>query len=232
MIDHKKVLAIIPARGGSKGLPHKNLIEVGGKPLLAWTIIEALKSRLIDRLILSSEDVEIIEIAKKWGCEIPFVRPSNLATDNATTAEVALHTLKKLDDNYDYVVILQPTSPLRSYQDIDNCIEDCHHRNTSSCVTVSKAEKSPFWMYFLDNGNHMQAVIDTTNRPTRRQELPPAYALNGAVYVVKSECLQKTGKFIHKDTIAHIMPWERSIDIDTKTDLNIFRYLLTTTKNR
>lgn len=232
MIDGKKVLAIIPARGGSKGLPRKNLLEVGGKPLLAWTIIEGLKSRLIDRLILSSENHEIIETAGKWGCEAPFTRSQELATDEATTADVALHAIEKLEEMYDYVVLLQPTSPLRSYQDIDICIEECHKRDAVSCVTVSATDKSPFWMYFLSADNHMQAVIETTNRPTRRQELPTAYALNGAVYVVKREWFQETGKFITKDTIAHVMPKERSLDIDTELDLNIFCCLATIAENK
>ncbi len=232
MIDGKKVLAIIPARGGSKGLPRKNLLEVGEKPLLAWTIEEGLKSRFIDRLILSSEDIEIIKTAKKWGCEVPFIRSQELATDEATTAAVVLHALEELRETYDYVVLLQPTSPLRSHQDIDSCIEECHERDAASCVTVSATDKSPFWMYFLNADNHMKAVIETSNRPTRRQELPTAYALNGAVYVVKREWFQKTESFITEDTIAHVMPKERSLDIDTELDLNIFRYLDTIKKNR
>ncbi|MBU0681150.1 MAG: acylneuraminate cytidylyltransferase family protein [Proteobacteria bacterium] len=231
MIDGKKVLAIIPARGGSKGLPRKNLLEVNGKPLLAWTITEGLKSRFIDRLILSSEDQEIIETAKKWGCEAPFARPQELATDEATTTDVVLHALAELEDMYDYIVLLQPTSPLRSHHDIDSCIEECHNRKATSCVTVSAAEKSPFWMYFLNADHHMQAVIDTTDRPTRRQELPIAYALNGAVYVVNRAWFQQTGCFTSEDTIAHIMPKERSLDIDTELDFTIFRWLATTSRN-
>ncbi len=232
MIDHKKILAIIPARGGSKGIPRKNLIEVGGKPLLAWTIEVGLQSRFIDRLILSSEAPEIRETAKKYGCEVPFIRPQELATDEATTANVVLHALNKLEDSYDYIVLLQPTSPLRTTQDIDSCIEECHKRDAPSCATVSATDNSPFWMYFLDPENHMQPIIETTIRPTRRQELPTAYALNGAVYVVQRELFQKTGNFITEDTIAHIMPKERALDIDTELDLNIFRYLATRPADR
>lgn len=226
MIRGKNILAIIPARGGSKGLPRKNLLDAAGKPLLAWTIDEALKSRFIDRLILSSEDKEIMASAREWGCEVPFSRPQELATDEASTAAVVLHALQNLEETYDYVVLLQPTSPLRSQQDIDSCIEECHKKNAPSCVTVSTAEKNPFWMYFLDKDKHMQAVIDTSSRPGRRQELPTAYALNGAVYVVNREWFQKTGTFVTDETIAQIMPKERSIDIDTELDLTIFRCLV------
>lgn len=226
MINGKRILAIIPARGGSKGLPRKNLLEVGGKPLIAWTICEGLKSRFIDRLILSSDDHEIIETAKEWGCEAPFIRPKELATDEAKTSDVVVHALtemNKKNESFDYITLLQPTSPLRSHKDIDSCIEECHKKNAFSCVTVSETEKSPFWMYFLDADNHMQPVIDATGRPTRRQELPTAYTLNGAVYVVKREWFQEIKSFVTEETIAHVMPKERSLDIDTALDLKFFR---------
>ncbi|MEH2097772.1 acylneuraminate cytidylyltransferase family protein, partial [Nostoc sp.] len=121
MIHGKKVLAIIPARGGSKAVPRKNIREIGGKPLIAWTIEEAKKSQYIDRLILSSEDDEIISIAQKWGCEIAFKRPVELAQDDTPGIAPVLHALNQLPI-YDYVVLLQPTSPLRQVIDIDGCI--------------------------------------------------------------------------------------------------------------
>lgn len=122
MINNKKILAIIPARGGSKGLPRKNIRELAGKPLIAWTIEAGRKSKYIDRLIVSSEDFEIIEVAKKYGAEIPFVRPKHLAEDESLGLDPVFHALRELP-GYDIVVLLQPTSPLRLTEDIDACIE-------------------------------------------------------------------------------------------------------------
>lgn len=123
-----KILAIIPARGGSKGVPRKNIRDLAGKPLIAWTIEEAKKSKYITRLILSSEDEEIIEAAKKYGCEVPFVRPIELAQDNTPGIEPVLHAIEKCP-GYDYVLLLQPTSPLRTVEDIDGCIEFLLNKN-------------------------------------------------------------------------------------------------------
>jgi len=230
MIKGEKILAIIPARGGSKGIPRKNIREVGGKPLIAWTIDAARESSYIDRLILSSEDEEIIEIAREWGCDVPFTRPQELATDESGTAEVILHAITNIDERYDYIVVLQPTSPLRISTDIDNCIQYCHETNAPSCVSVTEAEKSPFWMYFLDDEGRMTSVIDVANRPTRRQEIPTAYALNGAVYVVEVESFERTPQLIDKQTVAYIMPKIRSLDIDTDFDLMLFQTLLDKTE--
>lgn len=230
MINGKKVVAIIPARGGSKGLPRKNILAVKGKPLLAWTITEGLKSQYIDKLILSSEDPEIQKIARRWGCEVPFTRPKELATDKARAADVVIHAMEELNEVYDYIVLLQPTSPLRSYQDIDNCIARCQKSDSPSCVTVSNPEKSPFWMYFVNSSGHMKPVIESNDRSARRQELPTVYALNGAVYVAKWKSFKKSKSFVTEETIAHIMPKERAIDIDTEFDLTFFKFLTTQTK--
>ncbi|MED4552331.1 acylneuraminate cytidylyltransferase family protein [Lysinibacillus capsici] len=219
-----KILAVIPARGGSKGMPRKNIREIGGKPLLAWTIEEAKKSKYIERIILSSEDDEIINIAKEYGCDVPFVRPKELATDDATSVDSILHAINECK-GYDYVVLLQPTSPLRTVEDIDGCIELVLKEKTDFSVTVTVPENSPYWMYTLENGN-LKALIQQDNFATRRQDLPKAYALNGAVYVanVKALCEQKT--FLTETTKAYIMPHSRSFDIDTEIDFKICEYLL------
>ena len=136
MLNGKTILAIIPARGGSKGIPRKNIKPLAGKPLIAWTIEEAKKSKYIDRLILSSEDEEIIRIAKKWGCEVPFVRPKEFAEDETSGIEPILHAIETLSEKYDYVCLLQPTSPLRTVNDIDGCIKKCidrSYRGFSQC---------------------------------------------------------------------------------------------------
>lgn len=224
MIDEKKVLAIIPARGGSKGLPRKNLLEAEGKPLLAWTIDEGLKSRFIDRLILSSEDLEIIETAKKWGCEVPFTRPMQLATDEASTVEVILHAMNTLKENYDYIVLLQPTSPLRKVKDIDRCINLCYSQNAPACASVTEADKSPYWMFQLGENKTLQPILDSTGLKSRRQDLPKIFVLNGAVYVAEWSWFLENKTFLTKDTLAYVMDKKRSLDIDTEIDFKIFNY--------
>jgi len=183
VINGKSVLAIIPARGGSKGVPRKNIRLLAGKPLIAWTIGEAKKSKYIDRLILSSEDEEIIQVAREWGCEAPFVRPKELAQDDTPGIEPVLHAIDILNDKYDYVVLLQATSPLRTANDIDGCIETCTFSNKQPCVSVTEVSEHPYWMYTINSSNHLDQFVKQRNEIYRRQELPKVYILNGAVYV-------------------------------------------------
>ncbi|MGN7762046.1 acylneuraminate cytidylyltransferase family protein [Paenibacillus sp. 22594] len=217
MIDNKKVLAIIPARGGSKGIPRKNIKQLAGKPLIAWTIEEANKSRYIDRLILSSEDPEIIEIAGAYGCEAPFVRPKELSEDTTPGIAPVMHAINQLPD-FDYVVLLQPTSPLRLIDDIDGCIENMVNVGAPACVSVTKTDKSPYWMYTLQSNKILKPLIEQHETITRRQELPDIYALNGAVYVAEINWLLKRGSFLEDETVAFVMPRNRSNDIDTADD--------------
>lgn len=218
-----KILAIIPARGGSKGVPRKNVRDLAGKPLISWTIEEAKKSKYIERLILSSEDDEIIEVAKQYGCEVPFKRPIGLAQDDTASIDVILHTIEQCP-NYDYVVLLQPTSPLRTVVDIDGCIEKLLNSHAPSCVSVTEPEKSPYWMYTLED-EKLKPLIEQDKQATRRQDLPNVYALNGAVYVAKVEYLLKGNLFLTKDTQSYIMPQDRSYDIDTEMDFRICEFL-------
>lgn len=226
MINEKSVLAIIPARGRSKGLPGKNIKELCGKPLIAWTIEEAKKSKYIDRLILSSEDQQIIKIAKEWSCEVPFVRPAELAQDDTPGIEPVLHALKELPEKYDYVVLLQVTSPLRSVDDIDGCLGKCISLNAPACVSVTESDKSPYWMYVLDDKGYMKPFLKKQNFITRRQNLPKIYSLNGAVYVAKCQWLLETESFITEQTLSYKMPKERSLDIDEEMDLTVSECLL------
>lgn len=225
MIDSKTVLAIIPARGGSKGVPRKNIRDLAGKPLIAWTIEEAKKSRYIDRLVLSSEDNEIIQVALKWGCEVPFVRPYELAQDDAPGIDPVLHAIDTLPEKYDYVVLLQPTSPLRTVEDIDGCIEQCVYNNYNSCVAVTLSDQSPYWMYSVDENGYMDPIVKARDY-LRRQDLPPVYVLNCAVYVASVESLKRVKQFVTKETVAMIMPEERSLDIDTEIDMERVAHML------
>jgi CMP-N,N'-diacetyllegionaminic acid synthase len=226
MIQGKTVLAIIPARGGSKGVPRKNLRLVAGKPLIAWTIAESGKSQYIDRTILSSDDEAIIAIARQWNCEVPFVRPAELAEDHVPGEEPVLHAIETINGKYDYVVLLQPTSPLRLVEDIDGCIDKCITQNAPACVTVTTPDKSPYWMYFLDNQGRLNPVIKQKKIPSLRQQLKSVYSLNGAVYVAKTDWFMKNKEFISDETVAYPMPKNRSIDIDTEWDLKICEILL------
>lgn len=225
MINNKSVLAIIPARGGSKGVSRKNIKEIAGKPLIAWTIEEAIKSKYIDRLILSSEDQEIIEIAKSFGCDVPFIRPDYLALDSTPGIAPVLHALNELP-NFDYVVLLQPTSPLRVVEDIDSCIEQMIGIAAPSCVSVTEPEKSPYWMYTLKDDSRMEPVIKQSNFKVLRQDLPPVFALNGAVYVAETKWLLENKSFLTGETTAYIMPNNRSYDIDTEEDFLFCEWLI------
>ncbi|MBU0587280.1 MAG: acylneuraminate cytidylyltransferase family protein [Gammaproteobacteria bacterium] len=225
MIGGKKVLAVIPARGGSKGLPGKNIRELAGKPLIVWTIEAAQASGWIDRLILSSDDDEIIQVARRWGCEVPFVRAGHLATDEATTVDVVLDALQRCP-GYDWVVVLQPTSPLRSAEDIDNCLSECIGQGASVGVSVCEASASPYWMFGRDERGQLQNLLPMPEGVTRRQDLPKAYQLNGAVYVAECGWLQVNACFITSQTHAYVMPQQRSIDIDVPIDFLLAQQLL------
>jgi CMP-N,N'-diacetyllegionaminic acid synthase len=230
VINGKRVLAIIPARGGSKGIPRKNIAQVAGKPLIAWTIEEAKKSRYIDRLILSSEDPEIIEVAKLFGCDVPFVRPKEIAMDDTPGIDPVIHACKELP-GYEYVVLLQPTSPLRLAVDIDSCIEKCEESSAPACVSVTEPDKSPYWMYSMESDDKLKPIMKEEKRYARRQDIPKVYALNGAVYVGKSDWVMEKRTFVTEETVAYIMPTTRSIDIDVKTDLLYADTLLNHYKN-
>lgn len=226
MFDDKKILAVIPARGGSKGVPRKNLRSLGDKPLLAWTIEAAKQSKYIDRLILSSEDAEIIQVAKEHGCDVPFVRPSELAGDDTPGVAPVIHAVKALDEHYDYLVLLQPTSPFRSAEDIDEAIRRCVDQQANACVSVSESDKHPAWMHTITEPGFLSPVVNAENSADPRQNLEKVYALNGAVYVVSIPVLLQHEKVFFPDqTLAYPMPSERSWDIDTEFDFLICELL-------
>lgn len=228
MINGKKVLAIIPARGGSKGIPKKNIKPLNGKPLIAWTIEEAKKSGYIDKLIVSSDSDEILKVAKEFGAEVPFKRPAELAQDDTPGIEPVLHALEHFLE-YDYVVLLQPTSPLRNVEDIDGAIILCDKEKASSCVSVTESSKSPFWMFNIDVGGVLTPLFEGKEIPYQRQQSPKVFELNGAVYVSTRESLLLNKSFFINSTRSYIMPNDRSKDIDSMEDLLLCELLL---KNR
>lgn len=224
MVGKKSILAIIPARGGSKGVPRKNIKNLAGKPLIVWTIEAAKKSKYIDRLILSSEDDEIIGVAQKYGCEVPFKRPDELSQDDTPSIAPILHVIEQIKD-YDYILLLQPTSPLRTVEDIDGAIEYLFEKKATSCVSVVEAEQSPYWMYNIVD-EKLEKIISQENIVARRQELPLAYMLNGAIYLICTKELVENKSFINQNTIAYKMSREHSLDIDTQMDFSICELLL------
>ncbi len=219
MIDGKSVLAIIAARGGSKGVPGKNIMMIGGRPLLQWSIDAARAARYIDRLILSSDDAAIIEVARKGGCDVPFVRDAALATDAASSVDVMADALQRVP-GYDIVVLLQPTSPLRTGKDIDGAIALLMDSKAPACVSVREAEEHPYWMFKLSvDGKLTRFAEPDGGMPQRRQDLPPAWCLNGAVYAANAEWFLRNRTFLSPETVAFPMPAERSVDVDTFEDI-------------
>jgi N-acylneuraminate cytidylyltransferase len=218
MIGGARVLAVITARGGSKGLARKNLAPFRGRPLIAWTIDAGKASTLIDQVILSSDDAEIIAVAQGLGCAAPFVRAAALATDEATSLDVVLDAVERTP-GYDVVVLLQPTSPLRTAADIDAVIRLLEGADTA--VSVTEAPSHPFLVYRPDAQGRLAPYAEPApGASLRRQDLPPAWSLNGAVYAARVEALRAGRAFVQPGrTRAYAMPPERSVDIDTLEDL-------------
>jgi N-acylneuraminate cytidylyltransferase len=225
MLAGYRILGLIPARGGSKALPRKNVLPLAGKPLIAWTIDAALSSKYLDRIVLSSDDPEIMEVSKAWGCEVPFQRPADLAAAETPTIDAVLHALDQLPE-YDYIVLLQPTSPLRTAEDIDGAVEVCIATQAPSCVSVVSVEKSPHWMYYLDPQRRLRPLLPGERTASRRQDTERVYALNGAVYVAQVSSLRETAQFVTEATVGYRMPVDRSPDIDTELDLRWCEFLL------
>lgn len=225
MIEGLSVLALIPARGGSKGLPGKNILPVHGRPLIDFTIAAAKSAACVDRVVVSTNDEAIAAVAAKCGAEVPFMRPALLATDEAASIDVVLDALERLPP-FDLVALLQPTSPARSAADIDAACALLVRNDAPSCVSVAAAEQSPYWMFRLDDGQALMPLLPAAERATRRQDLPPIYVLNGAVYVARTDWLRRGRTFVGERTAGHVMPAERSIDIDTAADFEHFARLV------
>ena len=217
MIANRRVLAVITARGASKGVPGKNLKTLAGCPLIEWSILAARGSKYIDRLILSSEDAEIIAVARGLKCEVPFVRSAALAADSTPSVDVVLDAVNEVP-GYDIVVLLQPTSPLRTADDIDCTLVLLH--DAPAAVTATNASTHPWLVYSqTPDGKLLPYVAPNIGASLRRQDLPAAVQLNGAVYAADICWLRKNRAFVVRDqTRVWIMPEERSVDIDTLYD--------------
>lgn len=220
MIDGKKILAIIPARGGSKGLVGKNILPLGGLPLIVWSINAAKNSKYIDRIILSSDDMSIHTVAREYGCDVPFIRPAELATDTADSISVIAHAVDMVGEAYDIIILLQPTSPFRNEKHIDAAIELYAKNTVSTLVSVTELDKSPEWIYWLDaEDNTLSPLYSSEKVVSRRQDSRKAYVLNGAIYVFDKGYFVNFKKLINPFTLAYVMDKDSSIDIDSKEDL-------------
>ncbi|SDH03544.1 acylneuraminate cytidylyltransferase family protein [Psychroflexus sediminis] len=217
-----RILAIIPARGGSKGVPRKNIKELGGKPLLAYTVEAAQKSKLIDRLILSSEDEEIMEVAKSLGVEVPFKRPEQLAKDQSGSMGVVQHAVEVLEqqgDVYDAVILLQVTSPFREEGFIDQAIEKFIKSESDGLVSVLPVphEFNPHWVFETDKNDELKIATGDEEIIKRRQDLPKAFFRDGSIYITKTECIKKGSFFGKKLTYIESNP-DLYVNIDTMKD--------------
>lgn len=225
MINNKKILAVITARAGSKRLPNKNILNLAGKPLIAWTIDTAKKTKYIDKLIVSTDSKDIAEISKIYGAEIPFLRPKELANDKADSISVLKHSIEFFNKEYDYILLLQPTSPLRTTTDINKAIEMLN-QETKAVVSVCETEHSPLWSNTLPKDLSMANFIRPEIKNKRTQDLPKYYRLNGAIYISEIDYFYQNNGFIGNKTRAYIMSQQNSVDIDTELDFMFCEVLI------
>lgn len=228
-----KMLGVIPARGGSKSIPRKNLKSVAGKPLIAYALEAALKSKLLDRVIVSTEDQEIARVAKSYGAEVPFIRPEELTRDEVSIIPVVQHAMKRLEESEgwraDVIASIQPTSPLIEATDIDSAIDKLIKTGCDSVVSVCKiVHGHPYWAMRLE-GDRLTPLNPEGYRYLQKQDLPSFYVLNGALYVRRREILENwSGRdfALGEDVRAIVMDEAKSMDIDTPLDLIVAENLI------
>lgn len=225
------MLAIIPARGGSKGLPGKNIKELNGKPLIAYTIEAALNSKYIDRVIVTTDSEEIAEVAKKYGADVPFKRPDELSGDTASAIDVYLHAtefvMKEQTTKLDKFMVLLPTAPMRTDKHIDDSVEFFMERNATTLVSVKEAETPITWYMNKDNNDHIEnAGFGVGNAVTNRQVNSKYYVPNGAIYILDYELLKTKRTYYCDNTVGFVMTAEDSVDIDTLTEFKFAEMLM------
>lgn len=229
MINNYHVVALIPARGGSKRLPKKNIKLLDGKPLIAWSIECAKKSQYVDQIIVSTDSQQIKDISENYGANVPFIRPDYLSNDTATTYDVLQHTIESLALNKPNIllVLLQPTSPLRTTEELDKAIEYFIQKNALGVVSVSEMEHSPLWANVLPDDNNMLNFLPNNIVGKRSQDLPTYYRINGSIYIYDIESLLKNKKvFFDERVFAFVTVPDTSVDIDTMLDFKIAESIL------
>lgn len=221
-------IAIIPARKGSKGLPRKNVLDFHGKPLIAHSIEQAINSKCFDAIICTTDDKEVINIARQYNIQY-IERPESLASDTASMNDVILHTLQSY--NAQNFCLLQPTSPNRTILDIQNALNLFQQSNVSNLIAVTENTKSPYFAIIKKNeSGRLSTACKLHKQIIRRQDAPKCYDINGAIYIWKTDVFHRKSKLLYKDTIIYEMPKERSIDIDTLLDFQIAELLYSRTK--
>ncbi len=232
-----KILGIIPARAGSKGIPNKNIVNLAGKPLIAYTIYAAKKSKLITNLLVSTDSKKIAEVAKRYGADVPFLRPKKLAKDKSPMVPVVQHAInfleKKNKEIFDYIVLLQPTSPLKTTQDIDSAIKMLIKTNADNVYSVTRLTQNTYHPLRIKkiekNNNVMPFCSQSEVEGVQRQSLPVVYRRNGAIFAFSRDLIMNKNSIFgtpQGDTRAFIMPPERSIDIDSEFDLILAEYII------
>ncbi|UTO19463.1 acylneuraminate cytidylyltransferase family protein [Acinetobacter sp. Z1] len=221
MIGQYRVTALIPARGGSKRLPRKNVKLLGDKPLIAWSIKPAITSKYIDRVVVSTDDEEIKQVSEQYGAEVPFLRPEHLSNDHASSFDVIKHAIGflKLDQPNELIVLLQPTSPLRLVLELNTALESFIAKNAKGVVSVSETEHSPMWSNTLPENGCMSDFIRPEVLGKRSQDLPKFFRLNGSIYIYETLALLEKGSvFFDENVYGFETSLETSVDIDTALD--------------
>lgn len=216
----RRVLGLVPARGGSKGIPRKNIRPLGGKPLLAWTAECALRSRSLSRVVLSTDDEEIAAVGREHGLEVPFLRPAELGGDTVGSLAVVLHAIETVGTEFDAVCLLQPTDPFRSAELVDRCVDTLFEREASAVVSVLPVPTRyhPDWVYRPTEAGDLRLADGTTSPVKRRQELGPAFVRSGAVYVTRSETL-RVDRSLYGDKVVGVEHGdEPTFNLDTMED--------------
>ena len=221
-----RVVAFIPARAGSKRIRKKNLRLLGGKPLVEWSIEAALQSRRIDAVYVSSDDIAVLEIARTHGC-YTIHRPAALSGDEVSTVATVEHALETVSFVPDTIVLLQPTSPLRTARHIDEAMEEFYSRQASAVVSVTPAEHSPFWHVSLSQTGRFRSCFGREALGQRSQDLVPYYRINGAIYICETACFRREKTFFPETgTYGYVMDRKASVDIDDEIDLQMAECLL------
>jgi N-acylneuraminate cytidylyltransferase len=231
MIDGKRVLGLVCARGGSKGVPRKNLRKLGGRPLVAWSIASARACPLIDRVILSTEDAEIAETAKAFGADVPFLRPAELARDDSPEWLVWRHALNEMERRCgfaaDYLVVLPPTSPFRDVPDVEASLRRLHATGADIVISVTDASRNPYFnMVELEATGEARLCKGTASGVVRRQDAPKVYDITTVVYSTRADFVQRAGGTWEGTVQTVHIPAARALDIDTEMDLRFAEFLL------
>lgn len=217
-----KVIAVIPARAGSKGIPKKNLVEIGGKPLISWSIEEAIKSSMINTIVVTSDGDDILQVANQYKEVTTIKRPAHLAEDNTHTTPVILHALAELGiqgDSFDYLLLLQPTSPLRRAEHINEALKKIHDSEATSLISVSLPDHHPYKSFVKNEEGYLEGILNNQFPFMPRQSLPEVYQPNGAIYIIEVASFLKNQDFFTSKTVEYIMTPESSIDIDSMEDV-------------